>query len=759
MGLRDSWRISPTSTAQRSAGSRQSAWDRHRRTTALGIVICLLAVMTGCGHEIPDVNAAAENLASALQAGTLDELPLRDIAVMDAQTEYRDTLASVFAASQDTNPEVTVSDVSENVAHSEDDPRTATATFEWAWPIGDGQWTYTTQGQLVLFEPAFGQAREPRWEIVWDPNMLLPELQAGEVIDSRIVPPTRADILDGAGEPLITERPVVHLGIDKATAVDGVQMSEDQLEAAAKTLARAVNNAGHSVDVDAFIAKVAAAGPRDFVELIALRTDDSNVNVEKLLETAGVRADEAMLPLGPTDDFASAVLGTAEASGGQVTGTAGLQQQYNDQLAGLPGITVFASGPRGERELFTQNAVPGTAIKTTFDVDLQKRAEEVLAHVSSPAALVAIRPSTGEIVAAASGPGSLGNDTALTGQYAPGQAFTVVSALALGRKGVSATSTVNCEPSIEIDERPIENFPDFPESALGQTTFREAFVNSCNTAFVSEADKVTQADLVAAANDLGFGDLAPLGTPAFFGTIPSDADAVQHAASLLGQDRVLASPLAMARVAASIAKGERVDPFLVHEESTAAAAASDAATESKLTAAEATALRDLMRDWVQGGSTYYLPYIAGLVGAKAGIAQAAGGQTHAWIIGITNASSQVGELAIAIFVEVGHNATETAAPLLYKFISGNEVPPPPAPVVVEPEYTGGTGSGGGTGGGGTGGGGTGGGGGGWADDDYYDDGSNAYRPDWGNDYDDYEDWGGYSDYGDDGGWGGYDYDY
>jgi len=682
------WRNSPNSARTATASPQQPAANRVRRSTALGIVICLLATLTGCGHEIPDMSAAAEDLASALRNGTLDGLAFRDnLAVTDVQTEYRNVLTPLFNATGDVDPDVTVTNVVENVAPSEDAPRTATATFEWAWPIGDTHWTYTTQADMTLFEPAFGQAREPRWEINWDPNMLLPELNPGEVIDSRIVPPTRADILDGEGEPLVTERAVVHLGIDKATAIDDVQLSEEQLEAAAKVLARAVNNSGvHTVDVDAFIDKVAAAGPRDFVELIALRADDESVNVEHLLETAGIRADEAVLPLGPTDNFAAALLGTAEAKDGQVVGTSGLQQQYNDQLAGVPGIAVFASGPRGERELFTQDAQPGTPVETTLDSELQQRAEDLLSHVSSAAALVAIRPSTGELVAAATSPGSEG-DIALTGQFAPGQAFLPVSALALARHGVTPTSTVTCEPSIEIDERPIQNFPDFPEGSLGEITFREAFIQSCNTAFVSEAENVTQADLVAAAHDLGFGQLSALGLPAFYGEIPTDADEVQHAASLLGQDRVLASPFAMARVAASIAKGERVDPILVRSEAEEAAAATgtDTANESHLTEAEATALRDLMRDWVQGDTTYYLRYIAGLTGAKAGTAQAAGGQTHAWIIGITNSASPVGELAIAIFVEVGQSGTATAAPLLYKFITGNEVPPPPQPVVVTPD--------------------------------------------------------------------------
>ena len=50
---------------------------------------------------------------------------------------------------------------------------------------------------------------------------------------------------------------------------------------------------------------------------------------------------------------------------------------------------------------------------------------------------MAIRPSTGELVAVASGPGSKGYNTATFGRYAPGSTFKVVSALALLRAGVT----------------------------------------------------------------------------------------------------------------------------------------------------------------------------------------------------------------------------------------------------------------------------------------------------------------------------------
>ena len=54
----------------------------------------------------------------------------------------------------------------------------------------------------------------------------------------------------------------------------------------------------------------------------------------------------------------------------------------------------------------------------------------------SATAIVALRPSTGDVLAAASGPGTEGLNIATFGQYAPGSTFKVVSALALLRAGV-----------------------------------------------------------------------------------------------------------------------------------------------------------------------------------------------------------------------------------------------------------------------------------------------------------------------------------
>ena len=74
-----------------------------------------------------------------------------------------------------------------------------------------------------------------------------------------------------------------------------------------------------------------------------------------------------------------------------------------------------------------------------------------------------------------------------------------------------------------------------------------------------------------------------------------------HAASLIGQGRVTASPMAMAAVAASVAKGSVVVPRLLPDQP-----ADDTAPAEPVTATEAGQLRGLMRGVVTRGSGRFL---------------------------------------------------------------------------------------------------------------------------------------------------------
>ncbi len=142
--------------------------------------------------------------------------------------------------------------------------------------------------------------------------------------------------------------------------------------------------------------------------------------------------------------------------------------------------------------LFEVKPVPGKPLTTTLNVGLQKLAEKTLAETKPASALVAIRPSTGAIVAAANGRGNRGQSLATVGRAAPGSTFKVVSALALLRADLTPRSTVRCPPTVTVDGRKFSNYSDYPRSQQGTITLRTALAQSCNTAFIGQRGKLDQ---------------------------------------------------------------------------------------------------------------------------------------------------------------------------------------------------------------------------------------------------------------------------
>jgi len=171
--------------------------------------------------------------------------------------------------------------------------------------------------------------------------------------------------------------------------------------------------------------------------------------------------------------------------------------------------------------------------------------------------------------------------------------------------------------------------------------------------------------LATAATDLGLGVDSPLGIGAFFGSVPEQASGTEHAANMLGQGTILASPFAMARVAASVAAGHRVDPILVIP---ANPREFPQLPPSELTETEAAYLRDLMHSVVTEGSATLLADIPGIIGAKTGTAQFGDGtQSHTWIIAMADLPNGL-DVAVAVFVEVGQFGSTTSGPLMHEFL-------------------------------------------------------------------------------------------
>ncbi|MHA7135078.1 penicillin-binding transpeptidase domain-containing protein [Oerskovia turbata] len=653
---------------------------RRRLAVVPAAVTALALTLTACSsEEPPKAEDAAKELAVAISEGDFDGVAFSKAAIDVAG--HRDAVLEPLA---DVAHTVTVTGV-DVAAEGEAKGKQATATLAYTWNLTETTpWTYETTADLVLQDPPDGEDGPARWAVVWEPDVLVPDLKDGDRLAISRVRAERAQILGLDGAPIVEPRPVQRIGVDK------MNLDASRHDAVARAVAAAVG-----IDAEAYAQKVAGAGAKAFVEAIVVRTDDTaGIDVAAVRAIDGASVVPGELDLAPTRTFARPILGrvgdaTAEAieeSGGQVVagdtiGLSGLQRQYDAQLRGTPGITVsvVADGSAGTdtgedldndgeldpvenvRDVFTVDPVAGVPLATTLRTDMQVVAEGLLAEVPSASAIVAIQPSTGNVLAAASGPGGDGTSTATTAKYAPGSTFKVASALAMLRSGMTPDTVVSCTPTITVDGREFQNVPGFPKAAIGEVPFRTAFANSCNTAMIAQRGAVSQQALHDAAADLGLGVEAPLGAPGFFGSVPATAGGTEHAASMIGQGKVEVSPLGMATLAASVAQGSRVSPVLVRPEVTAVA--DEAPAPSSLTADEAATLRSLMRSVVTDGSAKLLASLPGEVGAKTGTAQYGdGSQAHAWMI------ATQGDLAVAVFVETGDSGSGTAGPLLKAFL-------------------------------------------------------------------------------------------
>lgn len=225
----------------------------------------------------------------------------------------------------------------------------------------------------------------------------------------------------------------------------------------------------------------------------------------------------------------------------------------------------------------------GNDIVTNIDAEAQRTALADLEEAGF-GAVVAIVPQTGEVkVMASNAPydpnrvpekyGELSTNEierplynrATQGQYPPGSTFKVVTAAAGLESGtITPETTINSPGSLEVEGTPLQN--DFSED-FGPIALDTALTNSVNTWFGQLAQQVGQDELFETMEKFGFGS-----TPAI--DLPSDevsdsgvfeegrllrrSDPVDLARLGIGQERLLATPLQIAEVAAAIANGGKL---------------------------------------------------------------------------------------------------------------------------------------------------------------------------------------------------------
>jgi cell division protein FtsI/penicillin-binding protein 2 len=491
----------------------------------------------------------------------------------------------------------------------------------------------------------------------WRERAVHPALSRRTRLGTRVRWPRRAAILDRDGRALVTARPVVDIAVEVGKVRDPA--------ATASALAAVLD-----VDGDALARRIGRAGDGRFIPVITLREAAFDAVEDEVVEIPGAAFNRTTAQLAPTPGFGRALLGTVgpataeqveDSKGrlapGDVTGQSGLSQAYDERLAGAPSRSVViryrASGVEAS-VLAERGGRRGRPLRTRLDRAVQAAAEAAL-DADGEAALVAVEPSSGDVLAVANRPEDSTYDRALLGRYPPGSTFKVVSTAALLAAGLAPDETVDCPATLAVEGKPFRNFEG---SAAGAVPFREDFAESCNTAFVSLAGRLGRDDLTQVARGFGLGERLQPGVGAVAADVPPPRDGVGKAAMMIGQDRILASPLAMAGVAATVADGRWRAPRLLESSEPASARPLDPATLATL--------RELMRAVVTSGTGTALAGVPGEVLGKSGTAEYGGGDpppTHAWFIATR------GDVAIAVLVEGGSSGGAVAAPIAARFFS------------------------------------------------------------------------------------------
>ncbi|MGW5316663.1 penicillin-binding transpeptidase domain-containing protein [Nocardia thailandica] len=566
-----------------------------RKTPVLLAALALVPVACSSGPDQP--RTVAEAFAAALSSGDAAAAA----ALTDAPDAARASLTTLF---ENLGKNDTV-----RVTATED--RTFTLESTWKFgPEGRTAWTYTSRGA----------AAGDDWKITWNPTTVAPGLDLGPLTYSPVYPKP-ARVLDSSGGELMTQQVVTLVNV----APDA-----DVAAAAAALAPHGVTEAGLRADLSAAQGKPVTAVALREADIAPLRDALGSVRGVTLApQTRLLTVDKALA--GPT--------------------TAGLAELWQQQADSAAGWAIRAQTAEGTQRIAGPDATPTADIPATIDIDLQNAAEAALAPIAQPAALVALRPSTGEVLAVAqNAPADAQGPIALTGLYPPGSTFkTVTVSAALQAGGVDVDTVLPCPGRATIEGRTIPNDNGFD---LGPVPLHTAFARSCNTTMAELGVRLPADGLTSAAAQLGLGvDYVTPGLTTVTGKVPAARNPAEQVESSIGQGSVTASPFGMALVAASLAHGSAPAPAIVRGRPGKA----DRAT-APVPPAVTAQIETMMGETVTAGTATALRDIPGLLG-KTGTAEYLDDQhAHGWFVGID------GDLAFAVFVaDAGSSAPAVEA--------------------------------------------------------------------------------------------------
>jgi penicillin-binding protein 2 len=564
-----------------------------------------------------------------------------------------------------------------------------------------------------------------QWRLQWDDSLILPELAGGNVLKMEYQVPSRGDIYDRTGLPIVTQSDAYALGI---TPGQLTPKSEAELIA---ELSKLCNRTPDSIK-DAY----AGAAPEWYVPICDASVEEAkgilNPNAAGLVVTP--YSSRFYLNQG----IAPQVVGYASLihkedldqyrrlgyRGDEKVGQSGIEKSMEQYLAGKHGGTLYVVAPDGQvvTRFASSDPQPADSIYLTIDSNLQLNAQKVLGDFRGAA--VVLERDTGRVLAMASSPEYDQNifdptnfnsgylldelvnspeqplvNRAAQGAYPLGSAFKPITMAAALESGLYLPETTyDCQydftelqqyggPVLHDwtwmhcqDRQAAGNACDTSDSnPSGLLTLQEGLMRSCDPFFwhigLDLFNNDRAGDIATMARAFGLGASTGINVIAeATGDVIVPAQPVDVTNQAIGQGDLLVTPLQVARFVAAIGNGgtlyrpqliEKIQPV---NGDPINAFKPEAAGTLPIRPDNLAAIQQAMNMVIEnprGTAHFRLLGLNFPIAGKTGTAQSGSGLPHAWFIGYTMDEQNSGkpDIAIAVLLENAGEGADYAAPI------------------------------------------------------------------------------------------------
>jgi penicillin-binding protein 2 len=298
----------------------------------------------------------------------------------------------------------------------------------------------------------------------------------------------------------------------------------------------------------------------------------------------------------PYKTFACHLLGYLGQINADAQGRMGLEKMFEEELKGEHGTTVkkINSMGRSLAELQLKDALSGSTLKTTIDIELQDIVEQIFPENQSGACIL-MNPENGSIVSMVSRPNFDPNiflepinheqwqdmqgkqpflNRAFNSCYPPGSIFKLVTMCAALENGlIYPESCLSCHGYTIFAER---KYHCARKTGHGYLSACQALAQSCNIMFFDIGRRISIDTLAEYAHKFGLGQKTNICFPEKDGLIPTSEWKKrvkkerwwpgETLSAAIGQSFILTTPVQIARMISSIFTGYLSTPRILENE-------------------------------------------------------------------------------------------------------------------------------------------------------------------------------------------------